>query len=144
VQAELEERRGKIMVKKIFTYRGHTLDDLKEMSIEEFAKILPSRLRRHLKRGLTESEKILIKKVEARGDKSEQKPIKTHVRNMIILPKFVGIRFMIYNGKDWNIVEITEEMIGHRLGEFSKTRKMIKHSGPGIGATRGTKFASVK
>ena len=132
------------MAKKIFTYRGHTVDDLKKMSIEEFAKLLPSRLRRHLKRGFTEAEKILIKKIKDKGENSEKNPIKTQVRNMVILPQFIGIKFMVHNGKEWNVIEVNEEMLGHRLGEFSKTRKPVKHSGPGIGATRGTKFSSVK
>jgi small subunit ribosomal protein S19 len=63
---------------------------------------------------------------------------------MIIVPEMVGRRFMIHDGKDWNIVDILPEMVGHYLGEFSMTRERVSHSGPGIGATRGTKFISVK
>ena len=129
------------MVRKEFMYKGHTLEELQKMSLEEFIKILPARQRRSLKRGFTEPQKIFIKKVrKAQGDKM----IRTHARNMIILPEFVGKKFAIHDGKDWNVVSIKPEMIGHYLGEFSITREKVTHSGPGIGATRGTKFVSVK
>ena len=129
------------MAKKEFTYRGKKIEELQKMSLEEFAKILPSSQRRKLKRGLKENEKSLIK---AAKKHTGHKPIRTHARDMIILPEFIGKRFAIYNGKDWNIIEVMPEMIGHIMGEFSLTRKKISHSGPGIGATRGTKFTSVK
>jgi len=129
------------MAKKEFTYRGKKIEELQKMDLEEFAKILPSSQRRKLKRGLKEVEKKLIKTAKTH---TGHKPIRTHARDMIILPEFVGKRFAIYNGKDWNIIEVMPEMIGHVIGEFSLTRKKISHSGPGIGATRGTKFTSVK
>ncbi len=129
------------MAKKEFTYRGKNLEELKKMSLEEFAELLPSRQRRKLKRGLKENEKKLVKEVK---EHKSNKPIRTHLRDMIIIPQFVGKKFAIYNGKDWNIVEVIPEMLGHVMGEFSLTRKKVNHSGPGIGATRGTKFTSVK
>ena len=127
---------------KVFRYRGKTLEELQAMEFNEFTKILPSNAKRHAKRGFTDAEKILLKKVKKY--KEGDKPIRTHVRNMIVLPEFVGKSFMIHSGKEWKLIEIQEEMIGHRLGEFAKTRKDVKHSGPGIGATKGTKFAAVK
>jgi small subunit ribosomal protein S19 len=130
------------MVQKIFTFKGLTLEELKALTIEEFAKLLPSRQRRTFKRGLKDPHIILMKTVKASKDNT--KPIRTHVRDMIILPDFVGRRFSIHNGKDWNNIEIRPGMIGHYLGEFAYTRKLVKHSGPGIGATRGTKFIAVK
>jgi len=128
------------MVKK-FTLGGKTLEELKTLSLEEFAKLLPARQRRKLKRGLTEQEKKLWENVKKAPT---DKIIKTHVRTMLILPDFVGKKLAIHDGKDWNVVEILPEMIGHYLGEFSITRERVVHSGPGIGATRGTKFISVK
>ena len=126
---------------KVFRYHGKTFEEIQAMSFEEFTKILPSGMKRHVKRGFTDAEKILMKKIEKHKG---EKPIRTQVRNMIILPNFVGKKFMIHNGKEWVLIEITEEMIAHKLGEFSRTRKQVKHSGPGIGATKGTKFAAVK
>jgi small subunit ribosomal protein S19 len=126
---------------KVFYFHGKTWEQVKSMPFEEFLKLLPSRKRRSLKRGMNDSQKILLKTIRnARPDKM----IRTHVRSMIIVPEMVGKRFMIHDGKDWNIVDILPEMLGHYLGEFSLTRERVTHSGPGIGATRGTKFISVK
>ena len=127
------------MVKE-FTYKGHTVEELKKMSLDDFAKLVPARKRRSLRRGFTEKQKKLLKIV--RGKRKEI--IRTHVRDIIIIPEFIGKKFAIHDGKDWNVVEIVPEMIGHYLGEFSLTRERVQHSGPGIGATRGTKFISVK
>ena len=129
------------MAKREFTYRGKKIEELKKMSLEEFAELLPSRQRRKLKRGLKDNEKKLLKEAEKH---SGNKPIRTHLRDMVVVPQFIGKKFAIYNGKDWNIIEVIPEMIGHVIGEFSITRKKVSHSGPGIGATRGTKFTSVK
>ncbi len=126
---------------KVFYFHGKTWEEVKNMPPEEFMKLLPSRKRRSLKRGLNDSQKTLLKTI--RNSKPD-KMIRTHVRSMIIVPEMVGKRFMIHDGKDWNIVDIIPEMLGHYLGEFSLTRERVKHSGPGIGATRGTKFISVK
>ncbi len=126
---------------KVFYFHGKTWEEVKNMPLEEFLKLLPARKRRSLKRGLNDSQKILLKTIRnAKPDKM----IRTHVRSMIIVPEMVGKRFMVHDGKDWNIVDILPEMLGHYLGEFSLTRERVTHSGPGIGATRGTKFISVK
>lgn len=128
------------MVKE-FRFKGYTLEQLKQMTLEEFAKLLPSRQRRTFRRGMKEEHLKLLKSVR---ENNGQKPIRTHVRDMIIIPEFVGKMFAIHNGKDWSTVVIKPEMMGHYLGEFANTRKRVMHSGPGIGATRGTKFIAVK
>lgn len=131
---------------KIFTYRGHPIEDLKKMSIEEFARLLTTR-RRHLKRGLTEQEKKLLESVRKHPEKFH----KTHLRNMIILPEMVSVKFGVYVGSDpkessarWINVVVTPEVVGKRLGEFAHTVKWVKHSAPGIGATRESKFIATK
>lgn len=124
---------------KIFTYRGLTVEQLKEMSLEEFAKILPARQRRSLLRGLTEQQRKLLEKIRKRD-----KPVKTHCRDMIIVPEMIDKIVLIYNGKEWISVTIQPEMIGHRLGEFALTRKRVQHSSPGVGATRSSKFMPKK
>lgn len=126
--------------KKIFMFRGKTFDEIKKLSIEEFLKMIPSRERRKIKRGFTPIEKTLIKTVKE-GKKSF---IKTHARDMIVIPEMVGKKFGIYNGKEFSSVDITEEMLGHRLGEFALTRKQVKHSGLGMGATKSSKFVPLK
>jgi len=123
-----------------FTYRGHTLEELKNMSLDELKEVLPSRARRTLKRGLNEEEKRLLEKVE----KKDKDVYRTHRREMIILPEFVGKKFAIHDGKEFKSVKIEPEMIGHYLGEFALTRKKVEHSGPGIGATRSSKYIPLK
>ncbi len=127
---------------RVFTYRGYTLEELQKMSLEEFAKIVKARIRRKLFRGFTEAEKKLLQRI--RKYRGKNKFIKTHCRDMVILPEMVGLTIGVHNGKEFVPVKITPEMIGHRLGEFALTRKQVKHSAPGIGATRSSKFVSVK
>ncbi|MBW2979996.1 30S ribosomal protein S19 [Candidatus Woesearchaeota archaeon] len=127
------------MVKKEFTYRGKTLDELKEMSMNDFAGLLPARQRRSIKRGFTDQQKILMGNI-----KEGVKDIKTHCRNMVILPTMVGVTLRVYSGKEFVPVSIDTEMLGHYLGEFVGTRKRIEHSAPGIGATRSSASLSVK
>ena len=131
------------MAKK-FTYRGKTLDELQKMSLNDFKDLLPARQKRSLKRGLTDQQKILLNKIKKFKEGKIKKPVKTHCRDMIILPEMVGIMIHIHKGKEYTPVEIKEEMIGHYLGEFSLTRKRVEHSAPGIGATRSSTAVSVK
>ena len=123
-------------------YHGKTLEELKTIDIKEFMKLVPARMRRSLKRGLTEKEKKLLKKI--RESKNKDKLIKTHQRDMIIIPEMIDAKIGVYNGKEWAVIQIKPEMLGHRLGEFSLTRKRVKHSSPGFGATRGSKFVPQK
>ena len=70
----------------------------------------------------------LIKKVEQLKSKSNPTPIKTWSRKSTIIPEFVGISFLIYNGKKFIPIKISEEMVGHKLGEFSPTRQFSGHT----------------
>ena len=125
---------------RIFKYKGKTLDELKKMSLEEFSKLLSSRERRSLLRGLTERQKKLLKEIR----EDPKKFHKTHERDMIILPEMIDIKFGIYNGKEYKPVTVSSEMLGHRLGEFALTRQRTVHSAPGVGATRGSKHIPLK
>jgi len=125
---------------KQFVFRGYTFEQLKEMSIEEFTKNLTARERRTLKRGLSENQKKLLENIKKHPDKFH----KTHNRDMLVLPQMVGVKLGIFNGKEWVNVFVTPEMVGHRLGEFAITTKRVKHSAPGVGATRGSKFIASK
>ncbi len=125
------------MAKEI-QFRGKELSEINSMSIKEFSQLLSSRERRKINRGFTEPEKKLIEKAKKKDF------IKTHCRDMIVLPVFVGKKIAIYNGKEFVSIQVTSEMLGHRLGEFVPTRKPVKHNSPGIGATKSTAHASVK
>ncbi len=109
---------------KTYKYRGKTLEELQNMSLEEFALLLPSSLRRKLKRGFTEEENIFLKNL-----RSGVKKLKTHCRDLLVLPEMVGKKISIYNGKEFVEILILEEMIGLRFGELTPTRKIAKHSG---------------
>ncbi|MEM0329327.1 MAG: 30S ribosomal protein S19 [Nitrososphaerota archaeon] len=132
-----------------FTYRGYTLEELRQMSMDQFIKLLPSRQRRSLMRGLNNVQLRLLEKVREanemlrRGEKPK-KPIKTHARDMVILPEMVGLTIHVYNGKEFIPVEIKPEMIGHRLGEFALTCKQVKHGKAGVGATRSSMYVPLK
>ena len=135
-------RRKKIEIKKKeFIYQGLKLEELQKLTIDELLPLLPSRIRRTLKRGLTARQEKLIKDIDHAGTGV---PIRTHCRNMVILPKFVGHIINIHNGKEFLRVNIQPEMIGHYLGEFALTRQRVKHTGPGVGATKSSKFMPLK
>lgn len=123
-----------------FGFRGKGLEELQKMSLEDFSKLLTSRDRRALKRGLTEEQKKLLMNIRKKPTKFH----KTHVRDMVILPEMVGIKIGIYSGKEFVSVDIKPEMLGHRLGEFVMTRKKVAHSSPGFGATKSSKFVPLK
>ena len=134
------------MVKE-FRYYGYTLEELKKMSIQEFAKISNARVRRSLLRGLDEQKRKFLEKLMKNPDKFH----KTHLRDMIILPQMVGCKIGVHKGgakpgssEKWVSINIKPEMIGRRLGEFAHSTQYVKHSAPGIGASRGTKHVASK
>ncbi len=133
---------------RIFEYRGYKIEDLKKMSLDEIVNIMPSRVRRSFKRGFTDQQKKLLEHIRENRKNIERggtsKIIETHCRNMPILPEMIGMKFKIYNGKEFSLAEIIPEMIGHYLGEFSITTKPVKHSAPGVGATRSSLFIPIK
>jgi len=131
---------------KKFTFRGYALEELQKLSLDDFAGLLQSRQRRSLLRGLQPRHKKLLEHVRAvrEQQKGKEAVVRTHCRDMIILPEMVGLKFGVYNGKEFVVVEIKPEMIGHRLGEFSLTRKKVTHGTPGIGATRSSLYVPLK
>jgi len=140
---------SKKRVFKKFTYRGTDLDILLDLSHEEVVDLYHARARRRFaNRGLKRKPLAFLKKCRRakKGAKDGEKPkvVKTHLRNMIIMPEMVGAVIGVYNGKDFNEVEIKAEMIGHYLGEFSITYKPVKHGKPGIGATHSSRFIPLK
>jgi len=126
--------------KKEFTFHGYTMEELQKLPMEEVMLLLNSRARRSYDRGLNEEEQAFVDRL-MRGDTPV---LKTHRREIIILPSFVGKKIAVYNGKEFKEIEIKPEMIGHYLGEFAPTRGSVKHSGPGVGATRSSKFMPLK
>ncbi len=130
-----------------FAYQGYTLDGLQGMSMDEFIRLLPSRQQRSLQRGLTREQRVLLENIRSAKEtqkEGQEKVVKTHTRNMIILPEMVGVTVLVHNGKEFVAVEIRPEMIGHYLGEFAITNKMVRHGSPGIGASRSSMYVPLK
>ncbi|QRV74158.1 ribosomal protein S19 [Ceratobasidium sp. AG-Ba] len=127
---------------RTFSYRGVELEKLLDMSNEDFVELVHARARRRFQRGLKRRPMGLIKKL--RKAKKEAPPnekpavVKTHLRDMIIVPEMIGSVVGIYNGK------IKPEMTGHYLAEFSISYKPVKHGRPGIGATHSSRFIPLK
>jgi small subunit ribosomal protein S19 len=122
-----------------FTYRGKSLEELKKLTIDEFALLVPARQRRTIQRGLSEDHKKLVHKVKIKDPN-----IRTHLRDMIVLPEMIGMKIAIHNGKEFTPVEILPEMLGRYFGEFALTRKKVAHGAAGIGATKSSKFVPLK
>lgn len=127
--------------KKEFTYRGKPLEELKQLDIREFAKYLTSRQRRTVMRQFQKIEYFVNR---AKGKQAKGKKIKTHQRDLIIVPDMVGMKIQIYNGQNFIPVDVIAEMLGHKFGEFAPTRARIKHGSAGVGATKGSKSKSKK
>lgn len=128
-----------------FTFRGHTVEELQGMELEEVAELLPARQRRSIKRGLSVEKQKLLEKANGREpDESADNPIRTHLRDMPIVPAFVNKTFAVYNGHEFERVQVRPEMLGHYLGEFQLTRTSVEHGQAGIGATRSSKFVPLK
>jgi small subunit ribosomal protein S15e len=129
-----------------FFYRGHEVPTLLDLSHAELMKLMTSRARRRFARGHVPMNLIRrlrkAKKDAPEGDKP--KTVKTHLRNMIIVPEMVASVVGVYNGQSFTQVEIKPDMIGHYLGEFSISYKPVKHGRPGVGATNSSRFIPLK
>ena len=134
-------------VKKEFTYRGYTMEELSQMELwpsegseNSIIELLPSRARRSIGRGMSVENEHFLDRVR----RNSSKTVRTHRRDMPILPEFVGRRIAIHNGQNFVELDVKPEMIGHYLGEFALSRKNVAHSGPGVGATRSSKHVALK
>jgi len=129
------------MAGKEFTYRGKSVEELKAMDTREFAKLVKSRTRRAILRQSQSIEKFLSKCVKFQARK---KQIKTHLRDIVVIPKMIDYDILIHAGKQFLPIKIIPEMIGHRLGEFALTRQKVKHGAAGIGATKSSMAKATK
>ena len=129
---------------KEFRYRGLTLEQLNSMSTEAMLELLPSRARRSLNRGVSEEKRKLLEDARAIKEGKSTEQIKTHARDMIVLPSMVGLTIGVHNGKEFVSLEVKPEMIGRYLGEFVITNKKVVHGTPGIGASRSSLYVPLK
>lgn len=140
----------KMSSRRQFRYRGKTLEELKELSMDEFVELLPSRQRRTLTRTqywTHRRSKLLndLRKAKELVEQGKPQPeIRTHVRDFIVLPEFVGLTIHVHNGRQFVAVELTPQRIGHYIGEFAPSIKPVSHGAPGVGATRSSTYVPLK
>ena len=130
------------MVKK-FTYRGLTNEELEGLSLDNILKLFPARVRRSLTRGIDENKRKLVDEIKA-SKAGKNITIRTHLRDLIILPYMVGVTLNIFSGKEFVPVTITPEMLGHYLGEYVITNKRVSHGAPGVGSSRSSLYVPLK
>jgi small subunit ribosomal protein S19 len=127
--------------KKIQLYRGKTLEELKSLDVREFSKYVPSRSRRFILRNFQKIENFIRR---AKKKNLKNKPMKTHARTIVVVPEMVGMKIQVYNGRVFTPFDVTFDMMGHVIGEFSPTRGRVKHGNAGVGASKGSKSKSKK
>lgn len=112
--------------KKELKFKGRTLEELKQLDVREFAKLLRSRQRRTVLRSFQKHETFVSRAKEQL--KKGKKSVKTHIRDLVVVPELVGMRLQIYNGRDFIPFDVTIEMLGHKFGEFAPTRARARHN----------------
>jgi small subunit ribosomal protein S19 len=120
------------------------LSELEQVPFEKLFQMFPSRQRRSLTRGITDGKRKLIEEIKAEKAGKGKNPIKTHLRDLIILPYMVGVTVNVFSGKEFQPVNIVPEMISHYLGEYVITNKRVTHGAPGVGASRSSLYVPLK
>ncbi|MEX0639461.1 MAG: 30S ribosomal protein S19 [Nitrosopumilaceae archaeon] len=131
------------MVKK-FDYQGIDLTELEKMPMEKLFQLFPARARRSLTRGITDSKRKLIEEIKLAKAGKLKNTVRTHLRDLIILPYMVGVQVNVFSGKEFVAVNISPEMISHYLGEYVITNKRVSHGAPGVGASRSSLYVPLK
>ena len=131
------------MVKK-FEYQGLDIKELEKIPMDKLLQLFPSRARRSLKRGITDGKRKLIEEIKLAKAGKLKNPVRTHIRDLIILPYMVGVKVNVFSGKEFVAVNIIPEMIGHYLGEYVITNKRVSHGAPGVGASRSSLYVPLK
>lgn len=131
-----------------FKFKGYNSDQMQALSVESLLPLLTSRQRRSLDKRvstyMSDSKRKLREKVKLAREGKLRGQLRTHVRDMIILPDMVGLTIHVHNGKEFVQVNIRPEMIGHYLGEYAITNKRVQHGAPGVGASRSSLYVPLK
>ena len=131
------------MAKK-FDYKGIELGELQKVPSDKLFELLNSRQRRSLKRGLSDNKKKLISEIKATKEGNNKNPIRTHQRDIIVLPYMVGVTLNVFSGKEFTPITLSTEMIGHYIGEYVITNKRVNHGAPGVGSSRSSLYVPLK
>ena len=129
---------------KTFNYKGKSDEELQNISTDELFSLLNTRQRRSLKRGLSDNKKKLIAEIKLARQGKNKNPIKTHQRDLIILPYMLGVSVNVYSGKEFTPITLSAEMIGHYIGEYVITNRKVSHGAPGVGASRSSLYVPLK
>ena len=127
-----------------FEYRGVPMKELEAMPLATLFNLFNARQRRSLSRGITSGKRKLIERIKKAKTEGSAEPIKTHLRDLIIMPYMVGVTVQVYSGKEFQPVTITVEMVGHYIGEYVITNKRVNHGAPGVGASRSSLYVPLK
>jgi small subunit ribosomal protein S19 len=131
-----------------FKYKGYSGDQVQRLSIETLMPLLNSRQRRSLDRRLstymTDEKRKFREELKLSREGKLTSPLKTHLRDMIILPDMIGLSVLVHNGKEFIPFTIRPEMVGHYLGEYSITNKRVQHGSPGVGSSRSSLYVPLK
>ena len=128
------------MVKE-FTYHGLSKEELANITNEKLFKLFTARARRSFTRGINDGKRKLMEEMK---DENNKNPIKTHLRDVIILPYMIGKTVQVFSGKEFVPIIITIQMVGHYLGEYVITNKRVNHGAPGVGASRSSLYVPLK
>lgn len=131
-----------------FKFKGYASQQLQSLSIEALIPLLNARQRRSLDKRvgkyMSDDKRKLREEIKLLRDGKLKGQLKTHVRDMIILPDMVGLSMNVHNGKEFFLITIRPEMIGHYLGEYSITNKRVQHGAPGVGSSRSSLYVPLK
>jgi len=120
------------------------LSELEKLPLEKLFEMFPARQRRSLTRGITDGKRKLIDEIKAAKAGKNKNPIRTHLRDLIVLPYMVGVTVNVFSGKEFQPVNIVPEMISRYLGEYVITNKRVTHGAPGVGASRSSLYVPLK
>ena len=129
---------------KVFNFKGKSAEEMQKISNDELFRLLNARQRSSLKRGLSDNKKKLIAEIKEAKEGKNKNPIKTHQRDLIILPYMIGLTINVFDGKEFKRVGIGAEMIGHYIGEYAISNKRVSHGAPGVGASRSSLYVPLK
>jgi small subunit ribosomal protein S19 len=131
-----------------FKFKGYTAEQLQTLSVESLLPLLNARQRRSLDKRVSsymdDQKRKLREHIKLAREGKLNGPLKTHIRDMIILPDMIGLTISVHNGKDFSAVNIRKEMVGHYLGEYAITNKRVQHGAPGVGASRSSLYVPLK
>jgi small subunit ribosomal protein S19 len=131
-----------------FKFKGYSAEQLQSLSVESLLPLLNSRQRRSLDKRvgmyMSDEKRKLREEIKLLREGKLKSQLKTHVRDMIILPDMIGLSISVHNGKEFSPVHIRPEMIGHYLGEYAITNKRVQHGSPGVGSSRSSLYVPLK